>query len=176
MQYSADICSGGTASADSILNSSYTGANAFDNNTSTQWVTSDVPRPHWLKYDLGAGVVKIVQKLRLWNPADGGHSTCRAFKLQGSNNDSDWVDVYSGECADAVDQWQDFTFINTVAYRYYRVYITTSYVAGNYGRMGEVEMLTFGAGVKSMLGLNLVSAKTVNGLAIASVKTINGLA
>ena len=142
--YGADVCTGGTASADAIFNATYSADKAFDNNTGTSWVTNDTVFPHWLKYDLGAGVTKTVKKLRIMPTSDGGHSTVNAFKLQGSNDNSIWIDVYSGNCADTPDTWQDFTFINSIAYRYYRIYITSSYVGTNYCRVTEVEMLEGG--------------------------------
>ena len=50
----------------------------------------------------------------------------KAFKLQGSNNDSDWTDLVSNE-AENTGLWQEWEFANQVGYRYYRIRVTTTW-------------------------------------------------
>jgi len=59
--------------------------------------------------------------------------------LQGSNNDSDWTDIYNGQHANTTDI-ETYTFSNSTAYRYYRIYITTQWESADTGIV-EVEMM-----------------------------------
>jgi len=120
--YGSDILTGGTASASSEYGGTYSVDYACDNNETTRWSTTETACPHWWKYDLGAEVTKIVQKVRI-KTYDG---QVKDFKLQGSNNDSDWDDLHTGQHADD-SNWEDYVFSNSTAYRYYRIYITTSF-------------------------------------------------
>lgn len=117
-----NVLTGGTASA-----SSYYGtlvpANAVDGNTGTIWYADDA-WPSWLKYDLGAGVTKTVTRIRIYTkPSNGCLSN---FSLEGSNNDSDWTSLGT-RAATNTSGWQEFSFSNSTAYRYYRLYITSSH-------------------------------------------------
>lgn len=102
------------------------------------------PMPHWWKYDLGAGVTKIVQKIRLLGgaiPGDGDLGSFKDFILQGSNDDSTWDDIYSGTQVNNL-AWQEYTFVNSTPYRYYRVYITSTYRAdASTAVLCEVQMM-----------------------------------
>jgi len=138
--YGSDILTSGTPSADTEHGAGYEADKACDNNETTRWSSNDTAMPHWWKYDLGEGVTKVVRKLRIrqYKAIDG---QIKDFKLQGSNNDSDWDDIYTGQAANE-DTWQDFTFTNTTTYRYYRVWITSSWyaTAPNYASTWEFEM------------------------------------
>ena len=131
----SDVCTGGMASASTISSPTFAAYKAFDDiaDGSSRWASADVSPPHWLKYDLGVGVTKIVQKLR----AKEKHASTKDFILQGSNNDSDWDDIYTGQMAESLD-WQEFTFPNSTAYRYYRFYISSVWSA--YPSIDEMEM------------------------------------
>lgn len=141
MAYGLDVCTGGTASADSELSGEYPASKAFDNDVTSNnlWDSANTAYPHWLKYDLGAGVSKIVAKLRILPHQDENNGE-RAFVFAGSNNDSSYTDIYSGELAQS-ETWQDFTFSNSTPYRYYRMTWSTTYVATNYCGIHEVEMM-----------------------------------
>lgn len=142
--YTSDLLTGGTPSVDSEYpGGGYDASKACDDNVGgTLWQTDDAVFPHWWKYDFGVGVTKIITKLRTkpYYTADSG--MLKDFTLQGSNNDSDWTDIYSGQVANA-DDWDDFTFTNITAYRYYRIYITTTWNATypNYAGAWEFEMM-----------------------------------
>ena len=134
--YGSDFLTGGTASASSEWpGGGYVAAYAFDDNEATRWSSADVAKPHWVKYDLGVGVSKTAAKLRLFNFI---HQV-KDFKLQGSNNDSDWDDILSETSTDA-GAWQEWTFVNATAYRYYRILVTSGY-AYNQSSIWEIELM-----------------------------------
>jgi len=118
-----DRCTGGTASANSA-GGGYEAAKAFDDNTGTRWMnTNEIPT--WIKYDFGAGISWKISKLTL-SAFMSDNLQCKAFTLQGSNNDSDWTTVYTGQMANS-DGVQTFTFINKNSYRYFKVNVTTTW-------------------------------------------------
>ena len=142
MAYSLDKCTGGTATADNSWDANYVASKAFDNDeTTTRWSSTDTAMPHWIKYNFGDGIVWIIRKLRL-KPWAGSPAQVKDFTLQGSNNDSNWTTIYTGQAADN-GNWQDFIFTNTIAYRYYLVNITTSYYqpTTNAVSITEIEMM-----------------------------------
>lgn len=122
----SDVLTGGTVSADSIYNATQSADKACDNNDGTWWNSATTGSyPRWWKYDLGAGVAKVVNKLA--TKAYSGVNF-NAFKFQGSNNNSDWTDIYSGNGENNTNL-QTFVFPNTTAYRYYRLYMTSGYTS-----------------------------------------------
>jgi hypothetical protein len=131
-EYGSDILTGGTATASDYFGSQ-TPNLAVDNNEATYWWTSLAPS-QWWKYDLGAGVTKTVTKLRMKSYSE----RAKDFTLAGSNNDAAWTDIYTGQHTND-DNWQDFTFANTTAYRYYR--ITFSSVWSSTPGIYEIEMI-----------------------------------
>lgn len=147
--YSEDVCNGGTASTDSIYGGTSNPANlAFDNDAGTRWLTANVAFPHWLKYDLGAGVTKIVTKITL----DVENRRVKDFTLAGSNNDSSWVDIGTGQHGDNASK-EEFTFSNTTAYRYYRLTFSNNWEASNYCAVDECEMIATTGDMSSDDGL-----------------------
>lgn len=118
---------GGTITADSEAAPK---ERAFDDEISTYWQSVGGGAGHWIKYDLGSGVTKIAKKLRIFNSgATGGPSNngIAGFYFQGSNNDSSWDTLISDTCPAAAAWYEFFCQSNTIAYRYYRVYSTSSY-------------------------------------------------
>ena len=161
--YGSDFCTGGTASADSV-NGGEVAANAFDNNTGTWWTcNTTLPMPHWLKYDLGIGVTKTARKFTLMARTADPNGKPKDFKLQGSNNDSTWDDLYSK----TNETWSDdgpktYTFANSTAYRYYRLYITNS-SGGTYVQVKELEIMEVTVpGTTSDYGYYWVKVPTVS--------------
>ncbi len=119
---STDLTTEKTATAD-IYFGSDTPSKAIDDNAETYWMAYQT-QVHWLKVDLGSGNEASVCKITLVV-----HAAARfgAFYLQGSNNDSDWTTVYTGNnTADS----QTFVFMptDTTEFRYWRI-ITTGAVA-----------------------------------------------
>jgi len=125
-EYGSDVLTGGTASADTVLAPA---AQAVDDDVGTYW-QSNITFPHWWKYDLGAAVTKRVRKLRVKPGYSAEYQRFKDFVLAGSNNDSDWDDLYTGQHANNID-WEDYIIPNTVLYRYYRITISSSWEAGD---------------------------------------------
>lgn len=138
LSYGSDVLIGGTASADEIFSATYSAEKAVDDNTSTFWATTASAMPHWWKYDLGAGVSKTVRKLRMIEA--NSPVGIADFTLHGSNNDSDWdlllTDVHSDN-----NNWQEYTFANATAYRYYKIIITDNHRSDTQAEIHEIEMM-----------------------------------
>lgn len=117
-----DVLSGGTASADNEYNNTnYALVNACDNDEASMWFTA-TGGPHWWKYDLGAGQGKVVTSVRVKpGPLSGySYTGLRHFVLKGSNDNSNWTTIYSGEHANNLYS-ATFSFSNSNAYRYYMI-------------------------------------------------------
>lgn len=135
-----NFLTGGTASVSSSAAGS--GASVVDGNRATYWASANNNNAEWWKYDLGSGVSKTATKMRVFKYWDVNGGIFKAFKLQGSNNDSIWTDLLSTDAATHSDYfWEDFFFTNTTAYRYYRVLISSNYRSGDYYKgMSECEL------------------------------------
>lgn len=132
--YGSNILTGGTPSVSDYYNASMMGDKAVDGNLSTYWNTQTLYPPHWWKYQLA--VAKTVTKLTI----QCGHIYgLKNFTLDGSNDGSSWTTVYTGLSAQVTTQ-QVFTFANTTAYLYYRVYGSDEWGAGNGHRIVEYQM------------------------------------
>jgi len=125
MPYSLDKLTGGTASTDSFYNATSVASKACDDDTGTQWLTANVALPHWWKYDFGAGIAYKIEKFTHYG-TPGNATGIKNFKIQGSNNDSTWSDLYTGTAQSNTTR-EIFTFTNNVAYRYMRVWVTSGY-------------------------------------------------
>ena len=136
--YSANILTGGTASAEQVDNGA--AANAVDGDEDTHWGTNTAvySLPTWWKYDLGSGITKIVNKISLKALYSTG-LRIKDFTIQGSNNDSDWDTLGTYQTVNNTD-WQYFYCSdNITAYRYYMVNIT-SYWEGVVVGICEIQM------------------------------------
>jgi hypothetical protein len=115
----------------------------------------------WLKYDCGEGNSLVINKYDLFNrTGTGSAKSFKSWSLQGSNNDADWVTLHSisGNTMDTRGYWKSsgtatpayYTFINGVAYRYYRLYVTESNDATQ-TCVGEVKLIAAGYTAPSAL-------------------------
>jgi len=141
VDYGVDVCTGGTATASS-QNGAEGPANAFDDSSSSFWTSSlGASLPQWLKYDLGSGNSRIARKFTLMARTADPNGKPSNFKLQGSNDDSNWDDLHTvtGETW-STDGPKEYTFSNSTAYRYYRLYITST-SGGTYVQVRELEIM-----------------------------------
>ena len=150
MTYHVDFLNDGSATADTTY-TTYVASRAFDNTAGTNWLSTDSAFPHWIKYDLGEGVVKKARKLRLL-PQD---IQLEDFTLEGSNDDSNWVQFVS-DTATGNTEWQEWEFSNSTAYRYYKITVTSNY-SGSDDMAGifEIELMeAVASATKFNRGLN----------------------
>jgi len=138
MIYQIDFLNGGTPSADSEYAAGNAASKAFDNSISSYWLSDDSAFPHWIKYDLGEGVTKKARKLNMYPP----EVSVKDFKLEGSNDDSVWVELLS-DAATSTPEWQEWEFSNSTAYRYYMITVTSNHTEGGdtYAGIYEIELL-----------------------------------
>jgi hypothetical protein len=123
-----NIISGGTATADIYYDSNYIPSYGCDRNTANRWSTNNSAFPHWWKYDFGLGITKIVKKIRILNYYDSNGQQVRDFYFQGSNNDTDYTTIYTGNAAPiCLSSWFEFNFENSASYRYYKLVFLNSY-------------------------------------------------
>ena len=140
----ADLLTGGTASADSVLPNAgtYAADKAFDDDPDTWW-SSNNDATTWLKYDLGAGVTKIAANITLHSRFIVSGLELKDFTLEGSNNDSDWTILLTATAADegsGAETAQHWSFNNNVAFRYYRVSVTSNYGLADYIQIREMQL------------------------------------
>jgi hypothetical protein len=128
--YGSDILTGGTASGDTNGGAWATPANVVDNNEGTFGNSTDTAGDHWWKYDLGAGVTKTVTKVRFRPYNNAWGNSIKDFHIDGSNDNTNWDTLYTGQHANS-NSWETYYFANTTAYRYYRIYMTTSWMVGH---------------------------------------------
>lgn len=126
----ADGCTGGTASASSEnVGGGEGAAQAFDNNfTGSKWLA--LTASAWIKYDLGAGNEKIVTSYTITSGNDAASRDPMSWGFEGSNDDLNWtvLDTRVGQTWSTRLQTKAFgPFVNTTAYRYYRLNVTANY-------------------------------------------------
>lgn len=137
-------------------------ANIFDNNNGTNWQTVMTGSP-WVKVDFGAGDEKIITRVTMRAiSADAGHAP-RDFKIQGSNNDSDWADLSTQASVTwSGGQLRTYDFSNSTPYRYYRILITAN--GGDTDvALAEIEMMqpaAISAVISSVRALDLAAPVT----------------
>lgn len=115
--------------ASTTYSGSYLARYSCDDNLSTYWMAAAEAYPSWLKVDFGAGNEKKIGRLNLlpwYNPAG---SRVKDFILAGSNNDTDYTTLYSGQHPNTGD-WQIGDFGNDMAFRYYKLTIINGWAAG----------------------------------------------
>ncbi|MHC4620559.1 MAG: ubiquitin-activating E1 FCCH domain-containing protein [Planctomycetota bacterium] len=140
--YTSDVCSGGTATADSETTGGEA-TKAFDDNTVTFWETTTA-FPHWLQYDFGAGVTKKITKYTLQACYAEPGRMVKDWTFLASNTgvfggEEVTLDTQTNQTGWTASEKRSYTFANTTAYRYYRINIT----AGNHSilRLNEMEMM-----------------------------------
>ena len=121
--YGPDFTGGAIITA-SEESTGYEGSKAFDNNESSYWWPSHTN--NWIQVDLGDGVTKKARKLRIKSVFGAGAYCLKNFTLQGSNDGSTWTLIYSGVQRNN-GNWQEYTFANDTAYRYYKIWCLSSY-------------------------------------------------
>lgn len=138
-----------TVNQSSSFSSSFNAFRLFDGvlNPEPDWC-SDSSAPQWVSMDFnksqGVGAYSITPS----NVSITNSNTPRNFTLQGSNNNSTWVDL---DTRTNVIGWsagiaQIFTLSIPANYRYYRLFVSQTN-GGNFVRIGE--LILFGANIPS---------------------------
>ena len=135
--YGSDVCTGGTASAETSGGGT-PASQAFNDNNSNAWGSAAATTVSWLKYDLGASNEKTVRQYNI--TAFNIDRDPTEWTFEGSNNDSDW-DVLDTQSAQVFSSGETKTYQidNSTAYRYYRLDITGS--SGATINVAEVDMM-----------------------------------
>jgi hypothetical protein len=147
--YTADLCTGGTASASSSV-SSTTALHAFDGDpTGTRWA-GDVGSGVWLKYDFGAAITKTVRRYTLTTYTDLRLAP-KTWTFEGSNDNTNWTVLDSQV---NVPQWtvgesRTYDFSNATAYRYVR-WLFTAAQTGSVIEIANAECMESIAGYEKL--------------------------
>lgn len=142
--YDPDFLVGGTPTCQHS-HPSFPCSNAVDDNTGTIWDNNN-NEPSWFKYDLGASTTKTLNKFRAFSFADGNGQAFKDFSVDGSDDDTVWINVIATTTAPDFTPVSTFhEFIdndNTAVYRYYRVNLINDYRGGdNVKAFWEFEMM-----------------------------------
>ena len=119
---------------------SYTAWGAFkDINTVADmndcWISSTQSNPQWLMIDMNEPT--IFNQVRMSNRKyDASNISGRPlnFVIQGSNDAETFVDLFETEESGMVEVGKiyEFDFANNTPYRYYRIYVKSTYNQGSY--------------------------------------------
>lgn len=122
------------------------GDDVVDGNTDTYWANNN-NMPVTITADLGAGQSVALTRIALarsslnagWN--DDNFSPGK-WTFEGSNDNSNWtvLDTVTGNLTPPDSQFDEFTFINTDPYRYYRMVITRSFSGSNFVSISEIQL------------------------------------
>lgn len=135
-EYTIDLCTDGSSFSDGDY-ADHGHALAFDDDTGTEWWSDTSAVPMYIGYQCSSAHAFV--KLRIKAAAN---RVPNAFKVQGSNNGSDYDDLKSDNMADNAD-WQEFTWTNTTKYSYVRIYITSLHAPTYVGRVAEIEVMAW---------------------------------
>lgn len=93
---------------------------AFNDNLTNFWTCNSNALPAWIAIDLGRPTV--IKGIAI-HPIEQAYSkdTPKTFKVYGSDNGVDWIEVYSGTNDAHPDEWLQHMFDNSVKYRHYKL-------------------------------------------------------
>ena len=130
LKYTTNLVPTITSPSSSIIagQNSNTAYKVFDGDDTTYWSTADRDYTDmYIGYDFGSGETRLCDGVKImprqWNNVVQLHT----FKVQGSNDLENWVDIYTGEIINDPANagiWNVFTFENSVAYRALRILAT----------------------------------------------------
>lgn len=144
--------SGGTETASSN-NAWNLPADAFDDNTATTgWANNNV-LPAWLMVDFWAGNQEKITKYTLYRSSsqagswNNNNSSPKNWTFEGSNDGSNWtvLDTETNQTITTNATKREFTFINNLYYRYYRINISAvNHTSQRWVNITEMELVNEG--------------------------------
>lgn len=126
-----------TLTADSEYSVAFPASAAADGNYSSYWNSANVAFPHWWKAQLPAQ--QIVVAINIYPFADGGGAYCKDFTFEGSNDDTNWTTLTTGQFPNRI-YYTEWAVINSCAFLYYRVTFTNTWHSGNYCVIREIDL------------------------------------
>ncbi len=81
----------------------------------------------WIGFDCGVGNSEVIDGVGISNYLTNG---INSFTVQGSNDGSAYIDIHTNTCTNN-DNYNGFSFANSTAYRYWRIYVNSGHIAGN---------------------------------------------
>lgn len=141
--YGSNVLVSGTPSADCTRTSpSEDPDKAFDGNLGTWWNSCSSGFPHYIQYDLGAGITATPGKIYLGTDS-ANNLYVKNFDFKGSNDGTNFFTIYTGLFANPGAQTQEFIFTpTTTEYRYFRIHLIDNDTGGGntFNEMAEWEM------------------------------------
>lgn len=115
---------GGTVTASGNIIANEGCAKAFDGNTSTKWYNnvSGSSTTSWIRYEFADNKDYSINKYTMISANDSQGRDPKSWRLQGSNDDSNWVTLDTQENISFSGRFtaKSFNFTNNTAYKYYR--------------------------------------------------------
>lgn len=140
----ADQCSGGAAISGGD-HASYPKKNAFDDNASTTWVSSQkspsIKGTSYIGYDFGSGVTKAIGKFTI-KQTNSSNGRLTSVKLEYSDNGSSWTTQQTFTIADDSNVNPYYTSVAPSAHRYWRL-LANGDVNGGAGNTWDVLEVEF---------------------------------
>ncbi|MFH2064998.1 MAG: discoidin domain-containing protein [Pseudomonadota bacterium] len=141
--YSADLCTGGTATAESFVGAGNEASKAFDNNVGVSWISDFNHIPSWVMYDFGSGVAHVIILVRIRPDVSSGNG-CVTAKIEGSTDASssptNWTTLVNSVAITEAAAYTDVPVDNSTAYRHIRVTVLTSTNSYIVSAIAEIEM------------------------------------
>lgn len=99
---------------------------AFDGNTSTKWLI--FANSGWIAYHFGNNAAYTTTSYSITSANDFPARDPKSWSLQGSNNGLNWttLDTRTNQTFGSRYLTKTFTFMNTTAYKYYRLNVTAN--------------------------------------------------
>lgn len=148
----------------SVNSSTYDYYKAFDGDNSTLWAPSTGDTPQSIGYKSASAI--CVKSLKIYPYIYNGTTPSIAtFQLQGSNDNSTWIDIGNVKTIDSVGE-KEFTYdSNNTSYLYHQVKVLSKNVSGGCNvyslQFYTEEGLTDNATAMSYIGLNNYASNTL---------------
>jgi|GEM_PF-3366986 len=147
----SNMSKGITVSASSEYSATYQAWKAFNGTTldsTDAWITANGQTVGWLKLDLGAGNEKAIAKYTI---TPRNHTSSLDASPKNWTFEASHTGAFAGEqiildqqtdiTGWSINTKKEFTFTNTMPYRYYRIHITANNGNGSYTAIGEMELM-----------------------------------